>query len=140
MKKIIIGLLFLFIKTISSAQEGHQITVNVKNCNDTVMYLAFYQFDILPIADTCKKIVNGKVIFKGIKTLDRGMYFLVNQNKEKCFDFFISDSNQKMVMSADKNDWVNSLKCSTHKENEDFFSYIKFMTVKNKEFTEQCDK
>ena len=136
MKKIIFSLSLLSIITAASAQKGHDIKINFKNCKDTVMYLAFYQFDKSYLADTCKKIVKGNVEFKGPKTLDRGVYYLVSQDKARYFDFFVSDANQNMVMSTDNADLVKSLKSTSHKENEDFFSYIKFITAKNIEFGE----
>ena len=134
MKKIVLGLSFLSIIASVSAQKGHDITINFKNTKDTVMFLVFYQFDKSYLADTCKKVVKGKVVFKGSKTLDRGVYYLVSQDKVKYFDFFISDDNQNMVISADNSDLVKSLKSISHKENENFFSYIKFITAKNLEF------
>ena len=76
------------------------------------------------------------MIFKGPKTLERGVYYLVSQDKAPYFDFFVSDANQTMVMSTDNDDLVKSLKSISHKENDDFFSYIKFITAKNKEFGE----
>ena len=136
MKKIIFTLSLLSIITIASAQKGHDIKINFKNCKDTVMYLAFYQFDKSYLADTCKKIVKGNVVFKGPKALERGVYYLVSQDKARYFDFFVSDANQNMVMSTDNADLVKSLKSTSHKENEDFFSYIKFITAKNIEFGE----
>jgi thiol-disulfide isomerase/thioredoxin len=136
MKKILFSFGLLSIITTASAQKGHDIKINFKNCKDTVMYLAFYQFDKSYLADTCKKIIKGNVVFKSPKTLERGVYYLVSQDKARYFDFFVSDANQNMVMSADNDDLVKSLKSTSHKENDDFFSYIKFITAKNKEFGE----
>ena len=119
---------------------AYDIKINFKNCKDTVMYLAFYQFDKSYLADTCKKVVNGQIIFKGNKPLQKGVYYLVSQDKARYFDFFISDNNQKMTMSTDTADLVKNLKCVTHKENDDFFAYIKFITAKNKEYADVKSK
>lgn len=142
MKKLLLTLSLLSVITTVSAQanQGHDIRINFKNCKDTVMYLAFYQFDKSYIADTCKKVVKGNVVFKGPKTLDKGVYYLVSQDKARYFDFFISDNNQKIVMSTDTTDLVKNLKCTTSKENDDFFNYIKFITAKNKEYMEVKSK
>ncbi len=137
MKKILLSFSLLSVITSATAQTtGHDIKINFKNVKDTVMYLAFYQFDKSYIADTSKKIVKGNVVFKGKNTLDRGVYYLVSQEKARYFDFFISDKNQTIVMSSDTADLVKNLKSSSSKENDDFFSYIKFITSKNKEFGE----
>ncbi|MBI3520103.1 MAG: DUF5106 domain-containing protein, partial [Bacteroidetes bacterium] len=140
MKKLLLSFSLLSIMMSASAQGGHDIRINFKNCKDTVMYLAFYQFDKSYLADTCKKVVKGNVVFKGKNTLDKGVYYLVSQDKARYFDFFISDNNQKIVMSTDTADLVKNLKCSTSKENDDFFNYIKFITAKNKEFGEMRSK
>ncbi len=139
MKKILLALSLFSVATSATAQTataGHDIRINFKNCKDTMMFLAFYRFDKSYIADTCKKVVKGQVVFKGPKTLDKGVYFLVSQEKSKYFDFFVTENNQKFTMNADTADLVKSLKSTTSKENDDFFTYIKFITAKNKEFGE----
>ncbi len=142
MKKLLFSLSLLSIITTISAQtsQGHDIRINFKNCKDTVMYLAFYQFDKSYLADTCKKVVKGNIVFKGKNTLEKGVYYLVSQDKARYFDFFISDNNQKITMSTDTVDLVKNLKSTTSKENDDFFTYIKFITAKNKEFGEMRNK
>jgi hypothetical protein len=140
MKKLLLSFSLLSIITSTYAQSGHDIRINFKNCKDSVMYLAFYQFDKSYLADTCKKVVKGNIVFKGPKTLEKGIYYLVSQDKARYFDFFISDNNQKMTMSTDTADLVKNLKCVTHKENDDFFTYIKFITAKNKEYADVKSK
>ncbi len=138
MKKLLLSLSLLsFITKVSAqANQGHDIHVNFKNCKDTVMYLAYYQFDKSYLADTCKKVVKGNVVFKGKNSLDKGVYYLVSQDKAKYFDFFISDKNQKITINTDNENLVKNLKSPTSKENDDFFKYINFITDKNKEYGE----
>ncbi|MEO6302963.1 MAG: DUF4369 domain-containing protein, partial [Bacteroidia bacterium] len=134
MKKITLLLATVFILSASvKAQGGYDIKFNIKGCKDTMMYLVKYTFDQQYIADTCKKVKNGLVQFKGKKDLDKGVYTLVSQAKSIYFDFFINE-NQKFTVTADNADIVNTLKAVGNKENEQFFSYIKFITNKNLEF------
>jgi len=133
MKKTILLFTAIFIFSSSQAQGGYDIKFNFKGCKDTLMYLVKYTFDQQYIADTCKKIKNGVVQFKGKKDLDKGVYTLVSQEKSIYFDFFINE-NQKFSVNLDQSDIVNSLKSVGNKENEQFFSYIKFITNKNLEF------
>lgn len=49
------------------------------------------------------------------------------------FDFFVNES-QKFVINTDASDIVNNLKVTGSKENEMFFSYIKYITNKNQDF------
>ncbi len=134
MKKITLLLATLFVFSFSvQAQSGYDIKFNLKGNKDTMMYLVKYTFDQQYIADTCKKVKNGLVQFKGKKDLDKGVYTLVSQAKSIYFDFFINE-NQKFTVTADNADLVNTLKAVGNKENEQFFSYIKFITNKNLEF------
>lgn len=135
MKKIILvfSTVFIFSVALRAQSAGYDIKLNFKGCKDTMMYLVKYTFDQQYIADTCKKIKNGLVQFKGKKELDKGVYTLVSQEKSIYFDFFINE-NQKFTINTDFSDIVNSLKSVGNKENEKFFSYIKFITNKNLEF------
>ncbi len=115
------------------AQKGYDISIKMKGCNDTMVYLVKYIFDQQYITDTCKKIKDGQIRFKGQETLDKGIYTLVSQGKSVYFDFFINDSF-KFSISTDKSDIISNLKCTGSKDNEAFFGYLKFISDKNKQF------
>jgi hypothetical protein len=134
MKKFLISFALLFVLSFAHAQTEHEIKINLKNCKDTVAYLAFYQFDKLYISDTCKKVVNGNIIFKGKKKLDKGVYFLLSQEKGNYFDFIIDEQSQKQQINSDKNNLLENLKAINSNQNENFFNYIRFVSAKNKEF------
>jgi len=134
MKKITFLLSSIFLLSLGArAQSGYDIKINFKGCKDTMVYLVRYMFDQNNIADTCKKVKNGQIQFKGKKDLEKGVYVLVSEGKATYFDFFINE-NQKFTINVDMADMVNSLKSSGNKENEQFFSYIKYITAKNIEF------
>jgi thiol-disulfide isomerase/thioredoxin len=141
MKKFI--LLISSLATLSSGLKaqtsGYDIKINFKGCTDTMAYLVKYTFDQRYIADTCKKIKNGVIQFKGNKELDKGVYTLVSEGKAIYFDFFINE-NQKFVINTDKSDITNNLKVSGNKENEQFFSYIKYITQKNVDFNKSREQ
>jgi len=134
MKKHILTSLFLIGGlSLAVAQNGYSVKFNIKNNTDTTMYLVKTLFDKQYISDTCKKIKNGLVEFKGKKTLDKGVYTLVSQEKSVYFDFLINDS-YNFTISYDRNDIVNTLKSNGSKENEYMFTYLKFMSNKNMDF------
>lgn len=133
MKKFILLLAATALFTFNVSAQGYDIKINFKGCKDTMAYLVKYTFDQQYIADTCKKIKNGVIQFKGKKELDKGVYTLVSEAKSIYFDFFINE-NEKFVINTDAADLVNSLKSVGNKENESFFSYIKFITNKNEDF------
>ncbi len=133
MKKILLLVTAIFIFSFSSLAQGYDIKFNFKGTKDSIMYLVKYRFDQKVIVDTSKRIKNGLVQFKGKKDLDKGVYILVSQEKSIYFDFFINES-QKFSVNLESTDMVNTLKAIGNKENEQFFSYIKYITNKNLEF------
>ncbi|MGQ7946905.1 redoxin domain-containing protein [Flavobacterium sp. WC2509] len=134
MKKFLIAFVLFFYLLFAQAQTGHEIKINLKNCKDTIAYLAFYQFDKMYISDTCKKVVNGNIIFKGKKKLDKGVYFLLSQEKGNYFDFIVDEQSQKQQINSDKSNLIENLKAVNSKQNDNFFNYIRFVSAKNKEF------
>lgn len=133
MKKIFFAILFLTIS--ANAQSGYEIKLDLKNYTDTIAYLTFYQFDKTYISDTCKQIKKGKIIFKGKKTLDTGIYSLVSQNKSLLFDFFIDINTQHIELTGDFNsNSISNLKSTSSKLENDFFEYVKFITSSNSNY------
>lgn len=135
MKRSTLALLVLFIASFSlQAQKGYDIKLNLKNCPDTSMYLVKYYFGNNYIVDSCKKIKNGKIQFKGSTELDKGVYALVGQNKSSYYFQIFVNENQKYTVSADVTDIVNTLKAEGSKENDIAFGFMKFMTNKQRDF------
>jgi thiol-disulfide isomerase/thioredoxin len=138
MKKNLSILVFIFSAFLMSAQ-GYDIRINMKGCKDTMVYLVKYQWDNQYISDTCKNFKNGQIQFKGKKDLDRGMYVLVSQATSVYFDFFVNDS-QKFTITTDAADPANNLSVTGSKDNELFFTYLKYVASKNKEFGQLLQK
>ena len=135
MKRIFLAFIFYFIANASQAQTGYDITINLKNCKDTIAYLTYYQFDKTYIKDTCTAVKNGKIVFKGKTKLDKGIYSLVSQQKSIYFDFFVDDQNQKLIFQNDlgAND-IDGLVAANSPSENNFIDYLKFVNKQNKEF------
>ncbi len=133
MKKVYLFCLFTIVSFLGKTQSGYDIKINLKGCTDSTVYLAKYFFDQVPIADSCKKVKGGKIQFKGDMPLDKGVYILANQGRNSFYFQFIVDGSQKFTITGDVSDISGSLKSSDDKQNDLFFSYVKFMTTKNKE-------
>ena len=99
--KSVIVIVFSFFSLFGNAQSGYKITVNMKNCTDSIAFLTYYQMDKTYIKDTCTKIKDGKIIFQGKDKLDRGIYSVVNQKKAIAFDFFIDEQTQNLKLNGD---------------------------------------
>lgn len=135
MKRFLLASIFCFFSYYSYSQSGYSITINLKNCKDTVAYLTFYQFDKTFIKDTCTSIKNGKIIFKGKGKLDKGIYSLVSQQKTIYFDFFVDEQTQKLEfennLSANTIEGLIALNAPLE---NDFIDYLKFIGKQNNEF------
>lgn len=132
MRKFTFLLPFFFLRFTASAQ--YDIKINFKGCTDTTVYLVVHMWESNNIVDSCKKIKNGQIQFKGKTSLTKGQYILVNQEKNTTLFEFLVDDSQKFTISADKGDITRTLKCSGSKENELLFEYNKFFADKNVEF------
>ena len=134
MKKIFFLFFCLSVFT-SHAQNGYDITINLKNCKDTLAYLTFYQFDKTLIKDTCTTIKNGKIVFTGKTKLNKGVYSLVSQQKTIYFDFFVDDTNQKLEFNSEIGaNIVNNLTAVNSIIHNNFFDYIKKLNKEGTDF------
>ncbi len=118
------------------AQNGYRIQVNFKGCTDSNLFIARYFWDQVPLMDSCKRIKNGKVEFKGDMALDNGVYLLVNQNKNSFYCQFIVDKNQNFTINLNASDISGTLRSPDDKQNDEFFSYVRFVSQKNKEMSD----
>jgi len=137
MKKLFAVFIFCCASFYANAQNGYEITIDLKNCNDSLAYLTFYRFDKTLIKDTCTAIKNGRIVFKGKNKLEKGIYSLVSQQKSILFDFFIDDETQKLQLQGEFGTNISRdlTAVNSNRENE-FFNYIKFLGEQNKAFLE----
>lgn len=133
MKKSLLVLIALLFGMQQGRAQGYDLRINMKGLKDTMVFLVKYTWDQQYVVDTCKKIKNGQVTFKGKKNLDEGMYILVSQATSVYFEFFVTDA-QKMTITGDVSEPTANLSVTGSKENELFFSYLRYVASKNKEF------
>jgi hypothetical protein len=135
MRKIGITIVLLFTSFVVKAQSGYEITIDLKNCNDSLAYLTFYRFDKTLIKDTCKTIKDGKIVFKGNSKLPKGIYSLVSQQKSLLFDFFIDDETQKLQLKSVYGPNISKELTAVNSDRQnEFFNYIRFLGDQNKAF------
>lgn len=111
----------------------YQIKVQVDNFPDTVAYLSYFYGAGQFYRDTAKVDKNGSFAFQKEDTLEHGMYSILVKNK-KLFDILID--GQKMSFHTDTVETVANMKTKGSKENEIFYSYLKYLDIKNKEVKE----
>ena len=146
MKKVLFLIAIFCFSFISNAQSakaklGYEITINLKNCKDTVAYLTTRQFENKLTAATCHKIKNGKIVFTGKGKLSKGIYSLTGQDKKNHLDFFIDDSTQKLELKSDETEnYMKDVEALNSKLEDDFFTYVKFLIKQNSDIHDLVEK
>ena len=132
MKKIVLTSIFCISSLFASSQSGYEIKINLKNMKDTLVYLTYYQFDKTIIKDTGTVGQNGRIVFKGTKKLNTGIYSLVGQQKTILVNFFIDDDTQQLELKSDAEfDFAKELVAINSDRQNDFLNYIKFLGKQN---------
>lgn len=132
MKKIVLTSIFCISSLFASSQSGYEIKINLKNMKDTLVYLTYYQFDKTIIKDTGTVVQNGRIVFKGTKKLNTGIYSLVGQQKTILVNFFIDDDTQQLELKSDAEfDFAKELVAINSDRQNDFLNYIKFLGKQN---------
>ena len=135
MKKSLLLLLLVLTGFKQMNAQAYDIRINMKGLKDTMVYLVKYTWDKQYVVDTCKKIKNEQVVFKGNKALEQGVYILVSQASSVYFEFFVTDA-QKFSITGEASEPTAKLKVKGSKDNELFFGYLAYVAAKNKEFGE----
>lgn len=135
MKKSLLLLLLVLTGFKQMNAQAYDIRINMKGLKDSMVFLVKYTWDQQFVVDTCKKIKNGQVVFKGKKPLDQGVYILVSQASAVYFEFFVTDS-QKFSITGEAAEPTAKLKVTGSSDNELFFGYLAYVASKNKEFGE----
>jgi peroxiredoxin len=104
------------------AQDNYKITVNVSGMPDTIAFLGSYYGESMTVEDTAIITDQGKVVFQDNQELDAGVYFLVDQEKIKLFEFIV-DNSRNFELSTDTIDFINNMKVKGSSDNEVFFEY-----------------
>jgi len=132
---------FYIIAQSAKVKSGFEITINLKNCKDTIAYLNYYEFGNKLTAATCKVIKNGKIIFKGDGKLKRGIYTLMGQDKKSYLDFFIDESTQILELRSDETEnYLKGVVAINSKLENDFYSYIKYLIKQSTDLNELFSK
>lgn len=110
---------------------GHKYQFNIKDLNDSIVYLARYYGDNKYIKDTI--VVDGKESFtiEGKEELECGIYMIVREKRNNYFEFLIND--QGFVVNSDTADFINGTSFEGSEDNEKLYEYFRFTNKKGKE-------
>ena len=135
MKKIILlVILTVLLNTTSYSQSAfnsdvYKIEGEITGLNDTSIILAYY-FGGKQYAKDTAITKNGKFSFTGKERLDGGMYLVVLP-QQQWFDIIISEQKFKFKTSLDN--LVGKMEFINSSENTPFYSYLNYITNKQKE-------
>src|ERR1700758_598582 len=123
MKRIIFGALLCTLLLNAQAQTAYEIKFKVDGLKDSVCYLFRYHWESHVIVDTAK-IRKGNFVFAGKEPLEKGIYFLVRQNKTMLGLDFLVDSMQKFSIAVDTVNLYRKMKIAGSPLNENFKDFV----------------
>ncbi len=131
MKKISLIVLLSVFSSLGVFAQGHKIKFNIKNLNDSVVYLARYFGDNKYIKDTI--VVDGKEKFvvEGDEELECGIYMIVREKRNAYFEFLVDGQNFSVF--SDTTDFINKTSFKNSPENELLYKYFRFTGKKGKQ-------
>lgn len=118
------SLIIFFIPYVFS-QQGYHISFTVNNLQDTVCYLVEYTGDKTYLVDTAC-VRDGSFVFEGNGSLDKGMYMVAGQSKNKYLDFMVSYATRFRI-ETDTLQWLDHINVRGSKENQLFFDYVAYL-------------
>src|SRR4051812_8008872 len=119
---VLTALIQVFIGSILVAQPGYNIKVNVKPFKNQYLYLGYHYGKKKALADSILLDNNSNGVFKGVKPLGGGIYFIVSPQKQILFELLI-DKQQTFSISADTMNLPNSIKFTGSTDNSLFQTY-----------------
>ena len=119
--------------------NGHELIFNIKDSNDTLVYLVIHYNDKLILKDSVKPAGKSKFVFKGPNRYDDGMYSLVSMDK-KLYLNFILDNNQHFEYSLDTTMNVDNVTVKNSPENAEMLRFQKKTAQASKNANEWSKK
>ncbi len=127
---VVIALCTGSLNGVLAQESAYEITVTVKNFQDSVLYLGYPYGDKKYLQDTAFESKPNTFVFTGEKPLDGGLYFIYNP-KNIYFDFVVSES--EFELSTDTTDLIGAMQVKHSEENQAFFDFQRFMRDKQQE-------
>lgn len=132
LKSALVFLILSILTSSSYSQANYRITIKLQGLNDSLLLMAGYRGDKQFIVDTAYADKHFNYRFVGDSSLPDGMYIIAGANKNKLFDFIISEK-QNISITGDKSNLPGSLKSKEDDENRILFEYIDFLSSRQKQ-------
>jgi thiol-disulfide isomerase/thioredoxin len=111
-----------------AADTGYDMQIRIEGVKDSMCYLANYFGDKQYLQDSVKADADGNIRFKGDTAWPGGIYLVVMP--EKRYFEIILDKDQHFELTTKYSDPVNSMQIKGSEDNDDFYAYLRFVTLK----------
>jgi thiol-disulfide isomerase/thioredoxin len=140
--------------TNSAFGQQYNITLNIKNLQDSVCYLAQYYGDKILLQDTAvvkneqvtdeayfRHMLNGEdsdeerikqVVFEGDTALAQGLYVVAGASNNKIMDLVVGEQQQFSVAFDIKESLSEHITFKNSKENALFYDYVRYLNQQQK--------
>ncbi len=115
--------LMLGMSGMADAQQ-YKITFKLDGATDTMLYIGRHFRDKFIIVDSARFRKDGSYCFQGKRIWNRGIYALVQQDREKAIGDFSIDDSRQFTITADAKLSPSSVKVKGSESNSQMFSYL----------------
>lgn len=120
-------------------KEAYNFSITLKGYKaGTLFYLGYYFGDKQYLRDSSRTDESGKIVFKGDKKLEGGVYLIATRSKELLFDFIFTEPF--FSLETDSGKIIENMKVKGSVENAVFFDYSRFTTRMGMQANELDDK
>ncbi|MBU1717961.1 MAG: DUF5106 domain-containing protein [Bacteroidetes bacterium] len=132
-RKLSLIVLAVFVSiTAFSQAKPFKLRIKIDGIQDTVVFLANHYGNKQYIKDTIPVDAKGWVNYDSDERPEQGVYILASQDKKQYFEFLITDE-ALITMETSMADLLNRMKIKGSPENQAWFDYLKYISVKEKE-------
>lgn len=123
MKRIII-LALLAASVLGAEAQNYKMTFRLEGLKDSMLYIGRHYRDEFRLVDSARAGKDGSFVFKGKRTLERGVYALLHQDGEKAIGDFVIDDSRQFSLTADAKMSHSSVEVKGSKALSDMYAYL----------------
>lgn len=123
----------LLLSGLITAQENHEITIEIEGYEQDFLSLANNIMDKQYIVDTARRDEQGRYVFKSdTNALPRGIYLVVLAPNNDYFQMVVGDEPDQVFSLKSSLDDLSNVQVTSSQENELFYTYLQFLDKQGK--------
>jgi peroxiredoxin len=116
------------------AKDAYNISITIKGAPNKKFYLGYYFGDKQYLRDSAITDKAGKMVYKGDKPLEGGVYLVATAEKSLLFDFIVTEP--EFSLETDTADVILNMKIKGSAENDVFFAYTRYTSSMGRQANE----